>query len=114
MTQVNGNYTNSNGNDRKSQVLTPAKPARQKPAQDFNFENFEQSVVLKQSPIWSRTIMLTLMVLACFGITWACLAKIEQVVPAIGQLKPEGTIKDVQAPIKIGRASCRERVFDDV
>jgi HlyD family secretion protein len=97
MTQVNGNYTN--GNDRKIQVLTPPKPASQKPSQDFNFENFEQSVVLKQSPIWSRTIMLTLMALACFGITWACLAKIEQVVPAIGQLKPEGTIKDVQAPI---------------
>jgi HlyD family secretion protein len=99
MTQVNGNYTNGNGNDRKIQVLTPPKPASQKPSQDFNFENFEQSVVLKQSPIWSRTIMLTLMALACFGITWACLAKIEQVVPAIGQLKPEGTIKDVQAPI---------------
>ncbi|MFM7365605.1 MAG: HlyD family efflux transporter periplasmic adaptor subunit [Cuspidothrix sp.] len=99
MTQVNGNYTNGNSNDGKIQVLTPSKPAPQKPSQDFNFENFEQSVVLKQSPIWSRTIMLTMMALACFGVTWACLAKIEQVVPATGQLKPEGTVKDVQAPI---------------
>ncbi|MFM6784088.1 MAG: biotin/lipoyl-binding protein, partial [Dolichospermum sp.] len=36
---------------------------------------------------------------ACFGITWACLAKIEQTIPATGQLKTEGTVKDVQAPI---------------
>ena len=43
--------------------------------------------------------MMTLMALACFGITWACFAKIEQVVPATGQLKPEGTVKDVQAPV---------------
>jgi multidrug efflux pump subunit AcrA (membrane-fusion protein) len=43
--------------------------------------------------------MITLMGLACFGITWACLAKIEQVIPATGQLKPEGTVKEVQAPI---------------
>jgi HlyD family secretion protein len=43
--------------------------------------------------------MLTLMGLACFGITWASLAKIEQVVPATGQLKPEGTVKEIQAPV---------------
>lgn len=105
MTRLNGSYTNGNGNGngngsyRDAQVLTPPKPAPKQPKPDFNFNNFEQSVVLRQSPIWSRTIMLTLMGLACFGIIWACLAKIEQVVPATGQLKPEGTVKDVQAPI---------------
>jgi HlyD family secretion protein len=109
MTQTNGNYTNGNGNGkgngngrashRDAQVLTSPKPTPKQPKPDFNFDNFEQSVVLRQSPIWSRTIMITLMGLACFGIIWACLAKIEQVVPATGQLKPEGTVKDVQAPI---------------
>jgi HlyD family secretion protein len=109
MTQTNGNYTNGNGNGkgngngrashRDAQVLTSPKPTPKQPKPDFNFDNFEQSVVLRQSPIWSRTIMITLMGLACFGIIWACLAKIEQVVPATGQLKPEGTVKDVQAPV---------------
>ncbi|MTJ10145.1 HlyD family efflux transporter periplasmic adaptor subunit [Anabaena sp. UHCC 0204] len=107
MTQLNGNHTNGNGNgngngkalSRDTQVLTSPKPKPKQPNNDFNFDNFEQSVVLRQSPIWSRTIMITLMGLACFGIIWACLAKIEQVVPATGQLKPEGTVKDVQAPI---------------
>ena len=109
MTQINGNYTNGNGNvkgngngrasHRDAQVLTSPKLTPKQPKPDFNFDNFEQSVVLRQSPMWSRTIMITLMGLACFGIIWACLAKIEQVVPATGQLKPEGTVKEVQAPI---------------
>ncbi|RUT04765.1 RTX toxin transporter [Dulcicalothrix desertica PCC 7102] len=58
----------------------------------------EQSVVLRQSPIWSRAIMVSLMGVACFSIIWACVAKIEQVVPAVGQLKPKEAIKEVQAP----------------
>ncbi|MFN7852278.1 MAG: hemolysin D, partial [Dolichospermum sp.] len=81
MTQINGNYTNGNGNGkgngngrashRDAQVLTSPKPTPKQPKPDFNFDNFEQSVVLRQSPIWSRTIMITLMGLACFGIIWA-------------------------------------------
>ncbi|GJD23988.1 secretion protein HlyD family protein [Rivularia sp. IAM M-261] len=58
----------------------------------------EQSVVLRQSPIWSRAIMVSLVGVACFSIIWACVAKIEQVVPAVGQLKPKEAIKEVQAP----------------
>ncbi|MFM9159753.1 MAG: biotin/lipoyl-binding protein, partial [Dolichospermum sp.] len=113
MTQVNGNRGNGNGNgngnghgsykdsNKDSKVLISPQPkaSSQQPKIDFNFDNFEQSVVLRQSPIWSRTIMITLMGLACFGITWACLAKIEQTIPATGQLKPEGTVKEVQAPV---------------
>ncbi len=59
----------------------------------------EQSVILRQSPIWSRSIMMSLVGLACFGLIWASIAKIEQVVPATGQLKPEGAVKEVQAPV---------------
>jgi HlyD family secretion protein len=43
--------------------------------------------------------MMTLVGLACFGLIWATLAKIEQVIPAAGQLKPEGQVKEVQAPV---------------
>ncbi|MBE9049507.1 HlyD family efflux transporter periplasmic adaptor subunit [Nostocales cyanobacterium LEGE 11386] len=95
----NGNGKHENGIKADSPVPTsPAKTSKE-PLSNANYTSFEQSVVLRQSPIWSRTIMLTLVGLACFGITWACFAKIEQVVPATGQLKPEGTIKEVQAPV---------------
>ena len=105
MTQVNGNRTNGNGNGngngshRDTKVLKSPKTIAKQPKNDFKFDKFEHSVVLRQSPVWSRTIMITLMGLACFGIIWACLAKIEQVIPATGQLKPEGTVKEVQAPV---------------
>ncbi|WP_427160002.1 HlyD family efflux transporter periplasmic adaptor subunit [Aliinostoc sp. HNIBRCY26] len=102
MTQLN----NNNGNGKHDQaiavdaeVLTPQTPPPPQSSINTNYEEFEQSVVLRQSPIWSRTIMLTLMALACFGVAWAYFAKIEQVIPATGQLKPEGTVKEVQAPV---------------
>ncbi|MEA5616432.1 HlyD family efflux transporter periplasmic adaptor subunit [Cronbergia sp. UHCC 0137] len=102
MTQLNGKQLNgSNGNGKQPNTggLATTTKATKETAISFNNDSFEQSVVLRQSPVWSRTIMITLMALACFGIGWACLAKIEQVVPATGQLKPEGTVKEVQAPI---------------
>jgi HlyD family secretion protein len=107
MTQLNGNHLNTNqknGNHKNgvkqdSQILTKQQKAAQQSLINSSSKEFEQSIVLRQSPIWSRTIMITLMALACFGIAWAYIAKIEQVVPATGQLKPEGTIKEVQAPV---------------
>ncbi|NJM73128.1 MAG: HlyD family efflux transporter periplasmic adaptor subunit [Scytonema sp. RU_4_4] len=112
MTQLNDNYFNGHnrngtsqngGKPSESRILIPeSKPPRasQTDFKRYNFEPLEQSVVLRQSPFLSRTIMATLMVLASFGIGWAYFAKIEQVIPATGgQLKPEGTVKDVQAPV---------------
>jgi hemolysin D len=107
MTQLNGNHHNGNqknGNHKNgvkqdSPILTKQQKADQESLINSSSQEFEQAIVLRQSPIWSRTIMITLMGLACFGIAWAYFAKIEQVVPATGQLKPQGTIKEVQAPI---------------
>lgn len=111
MTKLNDNHFNDNKRKRTyqngvkpsdSRVLTANSKSFRVSERDkqYNFEQSEQSVVLRQSPFWSRTIMVTLMVLACFGIGWAYFAKIEQVVPATaGQLKPEGTVKDIQAPV---------------
>ncbi|AVH66571.1 hemolysin D [Nostoc sp. 'Peltigera membranacea cyanobiont' 213] len=107
MTQLNGNHLNGNqknGNQKNgvkqdSPILTKQQKAAQESLINSSSQEFEQSIVLRQSPVWSRTIMITLMGLACFGITWAYFAKIEQVVPATGQLKPEGTVKEVQAPV---------------
>ncbi|WP_375512309.1 HlyD family efflux transporter periplasmic adaptor subunit [uncultured Nostoc sp.] len=102
MTQLNGNHLNGNqknGVKQDSSVLTKQQKAAQQSLINSSSQEFEQSIVLRQSPMWSRTIMITLMALACFGIAWAYFAKIEQVVPATGQLKPEGTVKEVQAPV---------------
>jgi hemolysin D len=60
---------------------------------------FEQTVILKQSPIWSRAIVWSIVGVTVFGIIWAAFAKIEQVVPAQGELKPQGKVKEIQAPV---------------
>ncbi len=107
MTQLNGNHHNGNqknghqknGVKQDSPVLTKQQKAAQESLINSSSQEFEQAIVLRQSPVWSRTIMVTLIGLACFGIAWAYFAKIEQVVPATGQLKPQGTIKEVQAPV---------------
>ena len=59
---------------------------------------FEQTVLLRPSPKWSRYTVLGIAGVTVFAITWAAIAKIEQVVPAMGQLKPEGRVKEVQIP----------------
>jgi hemolysin D len=60
---------------------------------------FDQAIVLKQPPTWSRAIVWTLVLTTLGAIAWAYFAKIEQVVPATGQLKPEGAVKEIQAPL---------------
>ncbi|OKH25173.1 hypothetical protein NIES593_05265 [Hydrococcus rivularis NIES-593] len=60
---------------------------------------FEQTVILRQSPRWSRAIIWSLIGVTTFGIIWAAFAKIEQVVPAQGSLKPEGKVKEIKAPV---------------
>ena len=35
---------------------------------DFNSDKFDQAVVLKQSPVWSRAILWTIMGVATFGV----------------------------------------------
>ncbi len=80
-------------------VSTPElKEAKRQPI-NLDTSKFEQNVVLRQSRVWSRTIAWSIMGVAVFAISWAAIAKIEQVVPAQGQLKPKGTVKEIQAPI---------------
>ncbi|PMB16255.1 HlyD family efflux transporter periplasmic adaptor subunit [Fischerella thermalis] len=108
MNQLNGNHRHSTDHLdhyqnriqlKSTEVNTKAKTSLEPPITHPKNNELEQSVVLRQSPIFSRAIMLTMMALACFGIGWAWFAKIEQVVPATGQLKPQGAVKAVQAPV---------------
>ncbi len=59
---------------------------------------FEQTVMLRQSPKWSRATIWAVAGVTVFVIGWSFIAKIEQVVPAVGQLKPEGRVKEIQIP----------------
>ena len=59
---------------------------------------FEQTVILRQSPKWSRAIIWAVMGVTAFAVLWAAVAKIERVVPTRGQLKPVGKVKEIQVP----------------
>ncbi len=60
---------------------------------------FEQPVILKRSPLWSRSLLWVLMGVTTFAITWASLAKMDEAIPAQGKLEPTGAVKDLQAPV---------------
>ncbi|MGC1393653.1 MAG: HlyD family efflux transporter periplasmic adaptor subunit [Coleofasciculaceae cyanobacterium] len=64
-----------------------------------NSNKFDQPVILRQSNVWSRAILWTIIGFTSFGIIWACVAKIDQAIPAQGKLEPEGAVKEVKAPV---------------
>lgn len=65
----------------------------------INAEPFDQPVVLQQTSIWSRAILWGIVGFATFGIAWAAIAKIEEAVPATGQLQPQDQVQPIQAPV---------------
>jgi HlyD family secretion protein len=70
------------------------------PAGDgFDGGNMGQSVIFQQSPIWSRGIVWTIMLITAGVVGWASFAKIDEAIPAQGKLEPVGKVKDVQAPV---------------
>lgn len=91
---------NGNGNGKKavSALPVPLKTNSIAPLKS-HLSNFEQQVILKQTPIWSRAIVWTIVGVTSFGIVWASFAKIEQVVPAIGKLEPTEAVKEIKPPI---------------
>jgi len=93
----------SNGRSQDQGTLSDVKEPEviKKPINltEDSFFHPEQSLILRQSPAWSRAIVLGIIGVTVGAITWASLATIEQVIPATGQLKPQDTVKDVQAPV---------------
>lgn len=61
--------------------------------------HFDQPVILRRSPKWSRAVVWGIVGVTTFTVLWACLAKIEEAVSATGQLEPQGTVRDVRVPI---------------
>lgn len=76
----------------ESEIKVPVKSSR---------ENNEStpSVVLRQSPFWSRAILWGLIGMTTLVLIWANLAKIEEAIPAQGKLEPQDTVKELQTPV---------------
>lgn len=62
-------------------------------------EAFDQPILLRQPSFWSRAIAMGIVGFVSFVILWASFAKIEQAVPAQGQLEPQNAVQPIQAPI---------------
>jgi hemolysin D len=60
--------------------------------------DFDRPVILRQSPLWARLVVWAIVSVTGATILWACLAKIEEAVPATGQLEPKSAVQPVQAP----------------
>ncbi len=60
--------------------------------------NFEQNVILRPSPRWSRLTMSCIMGVTAFTLIWSRFATIEQVIPAQGIIQPTGKIQEIQVP----------------
>jgi len=59
---------------------------------------FEQNVILRPSPKWSRLTMGCIMGVTAFALIWSQFAKIEQVIPAQGIIQPTGKLQEIQVP----------------
>lgn len=107
MTMTNGHSGAGNLNGKAAPIaaLIPAAPTQPtpadaaKPKRPPKPEPFEHPLILQQSSLWSRAILWTLMGVATTAITWACLAKLEEAIPAPGKLEPQGAVKEVQVPV---------------
>ncbi|MDJ0703214.1 MAG: HlyD family efflux transporter periplasmic adaptor subunit [Leptolyngbyaceae cyanobacterium MO_188.B28] len=103
MTQFTGAHPNPHeANGHKGQVKPPTvnKLRRFTPGfQSKKLKTFDKSVVLRQSPLWPRAVAMTLMAATSITVLWACLAKVEEAVPAQGKLEPSGVVQPVQAPV---------------
>ena len=62
-------------------------------------ESTQITLAFRQTSFWSKALLWTVIGVSSFGLGWACVAQIEQTVPATGQLKPEGKVKEVQTPV---------------
>ena len=71
--------------------------AKRNPA-SIKTRKFEQSVILRPSPKWSRLTMGCIMGVTAFTLIWARFAKIEQVIPAQGSVQPLGSTQEIQVP----------------
>lgn len=57
------------------------------------------SMVFRQTHVWSRAIIWTIVAVFIAAVLWACLAPMDEVVHAKGKLEPRGSVREVQSPV---------------
>jgi hemolysin D len=64
-------------------------------------ESFQQDqpVILEQPAFWTRAFIWLIVVMTASTLIWAALAKIDHAIPAQGKLEPEGSLKELDAPV---------------
>lgn len=62
-------------------------------------ERDDRTIIMRQSVVWSRNILWTIIAAVLGTVLWACLAKMDEVVHASGKLEPRAAVLEVQAPI---------------
>ena len=107
----NGNGSNGKSSSVKLEPLDNTKDLKQGeveaggsgfnalPPRASSLSSFDAPIILTQSSSWSHWILWLLMTAATGAIVWACIAKIEEAIPATGKLEPTGTVKEVQSPV---------------
>ncbi|MGF1675277.1 MAG: HlyD family efflux transporter periplasmic adaptor subunit [Rivularia sp. (in: cyanobacteria)] len=100
MTQLNGNL---NGNGSRQTLLpglakTPQDSIAQKNGKS-RVSEFDQPVILRRSPLFSRAALWSILGVTVFTVAWAYFSRIDQAVPAQGKLEPQGTVREVQVPV---------------
>lgn len=65
---------------------------------DSNFINHDESV-LQQGRFWIQTVTWSLIGTTLFGLAWLALARTEEIVVAVGELEPVGSVQDIQMPL---------------
>ena len=81
-----------------AQGITDSSALVTNQTQAIALQNFDQPLVLRQSPKWTQAILWTLIGSVTFGLIWAAVAKIEESVPAQGKLEPQGAVKEIRTP----------------
>ena len=95
----NGNAQNGTQKPGKLALGNRSLPARTTPDKIVRAETFDQPIMLQQTNLWSRGIVWAIVGVTSFVVIWASVFKIEEAIPAQGQLKPEGQVQPVQAPV---------------
>lgn len=57
------------------------------------------SMVMRQTHVWSRAIIWTIAGVFVVAVLWACFAPMDEVVHATGKLEPRGSVREVQSPV---------------
>jgi HlyD family secretion protein len=106
LTTKNGHNNPPNGSNGSPSTDDPVLSAGHQTAADEKAlqpkqqrQHYDQAVILQQTSRWSRGIVWTIVGVTTFTVLWAAFGKIEQAVPAQGQLEPQGAVQDVQAPV---------------